>query len=118
MSNLLCVSPSYFIFHSSIISSSIICSPDVYSPSYFNTGDSLFFQFPDLILYLLPSQEEIKIISADVFVNPYAESDDEEEGKTNEEDKNVKDEDSVSFRLLICLFLFCLPSAPLPVLNL
>lgn len=46
------------------------------------------------------SQEEIKIISADVFVNPYAESDDEEEGKTVEEDNNVKDEDNVSFRLL------------------
>lgn len=45
---------------------------------------------------MLPSQEEIKIISADVFVNPYAESDDEEEGNKNEEDKNVKDEDSVS----------------------
>ncbi|KAL1538503.1 cytochrome P450 monooxygenase 65 [Salvia divinorum] len=38
--------------------------------------------------------EEIKLISADVFVNPYDESDDEEEGKTVEEDKNVKDEDN------------------------
>lgn len=53
---------------------------------------------------MLPSQEEIKIISADVFVNPYAESDDEEEGKTVEDDKNVKDEDNVSFRLLTRLY--------------
>ncbi|KAH6784740.1 plant U-box 49 [Perilla frutescens var. hirtella] len=37
--------------------------------------------------------EEIKIISADVFVNPYGESDEEEEEKTNE-DKNAKDEDN------------------------
>lgn len=37
--------------------------------------------------------EEIKIISADVFVNPYAESDEEEEEKTNE-DNIAKDEDN------------------------
>lgn len=51
----------------------------------------------------LPSQEEIKIISADVFVNPYAESDEEEEEKTNE-DNIAKDEDNVSFRLLMRLY--------------
>ncbi|KAL0332343.1 UNVERIFIED_CONTAM: Peptidyl-prolyl cis-trans isomerase CYP65 [Sesamum calycinum] len=37
--------------------------------------------------------EEIKIISVEVYVNPYAESDEEEEGKTNEE-KKVEDEEN------------------------
>lgn len=50
------------------------------------------------------TQEEIKIISTDVFVNPYAESDEEEEEKANE-DTTAKDEDNVSFGLLMQLLL-------------
>ncbi|KAL6530036.1 cytochrome P450 monooxygenase 65 [Orobanche minor] len=38
--------------------------------------------------------EEIKIISIDVFVNPYSESDEEEEAKTTNEDKKAEDEDN------------------------
>lgn len=40
-------------------------------------------------------QEEIKITSVTVFVNPYSEPDEEEEEKAKEEN-NVEDEDKVS----------------------
>lgn len=47
-------------------------------------------------------QEEIKIISVEVYVNPYAELDEEEE-KTNDDNK-VEDEDNVSTILFLLAF--------------
>lgn len=65
---------------------------------------------PQLLLLLLSVQEEIKIISIEVYVNPYAELDEEEE-KTND-DKKTEDEDNVSIIFFSLAFLitqsFCL----------
>jgi hypothetical protein len=44
-------------------------------------------------------QEEIKITGITVFVNPYSEPDEEEEEKAKDE-KNVDDEENVSFWFL------------------
>lgn len=55
---------------------------------------------------MLAVQEEIKIISVEVYVNPYAESDEEEEERKTNEDKNAEDEENVSSRPLMWL-LFC-----------
>lgn len=41
-------------------------------------------------------QEEIKIISTSVFVNPYSEPDEEEEEKKTEEEKTIEDAENVS----------------------
>lgn len=43
-------------------------------------------------------QEEIKIIDVEVYVNPYAESDDEEDGEKPE--NKIEDEDNVSYNFL------------------
>lgn len=42
-------------------------------------------------------QEEIKITSITVFVNPYTEPDEEEEKEKAKDEKNVEDEENVSF---------------------
>lgn len=42
-------------------------------------------------------QEEIKITSITVFVNPYTEPDEEEEKEKAKDEKNVDDEENVSF---------------------
>lgn len=47
-------------------------------------------------------QEEIKIISVTVFVNPYTEPDEEEEEEKGKNEKNAEDEENVSF--FICLY--------------
>lgn len=48
-------------------------------------------------------QEEIKINSVTVFVNPYAEIDEEEEEKANDE-KNTEDGEKVSFSENLMLY--------------
>lgn len=55
-----------------------------------------------LLLLLLSVQEEIKIISVEVYVNPYAELDEEEE-KINDDSK-AEDEDNVSIILFLLPF--------------
>lgn len=57
------------------------------------------------VYFCLPAQEEIKIISIEVYVNPYAEPDEEEEAKANE-DKIAEDEENVSLRLFMLLLCF------------
>lgn len=42
-------------------------------------------------------QEEIKITGVTVFVNPYSEPDEEEEEEKAKDEKNVEDEENVSF---------------------
>lgn len=49
------------------------------------------------IFFLLFFQEEIKINKVTIFVNPYAEPDEEEEEEKSKENK-AEDEDNVSFR--------------------
>lgn len=49
-------------------------------------------------------QEEIKIISVTVFVNPYSELDEEEEKKI-EDEKNAEDDENVSVEPLISITL-------------
>lgn len=47
---------------------------------------------------MLPVQEKIKIINVDIYVNPYAELDEEEEEQEKtKEDKNAEDEENVGF---------------------
>lgn len=55
--------------------------------------------------YHIILQEEIKITSVTVFVNPYAEPDEEEEGVAEDEKKPVDDE-NVCFYLLTGIFLY------------
>lgn len=55
--------------------------------------------------YHIILQEEIKITSVTVFVNPYTEPDEEEEGIAEDEKKPVDDE-NVSFYLLTSFFLY------------
>lgn len=43
-------------------------------------------------------QEEIKITSITVFVNPYTEPDEEEEKEKAKDEKNADDEENVSFK--------------------
>lgn len=62
--------------------------------------------FPVLLV-----QEEIKIISVTVFVNPYMEPDEEEEEEKGKGEKTAEDEDNVSFglpilRILDLVFIF------------
>ena len=63
------------------LSTGIISTPSLISES-----------FPLLLV-----QEEIKIISVTVFVNPYMEPDEEEQEEKGKGEKNAEDEDNVSF---------------------
>lgn len=57
-------------------------------------------------------QEEIKITGVTVFVNPYSEPNEEEEEEKAKDEKNVEDEENVSFWSLYfqstCIFHFSL----------
>lgn len=44
-------------------------------------------------------QEEIKITSVTVFVNPYSEPDEEEAEEKAKDEKNINDEENVSSRM-------------------
>lgn len=68
------------------------------------------FNYENCIPYLtycyhIILQEEIKITSVTVFVNPYTEPDEEEEGIAEDEKQPVDDE-NVSFYLLMRFFLY------------
>jgi predicted membrane protein len=57
------------------------------------TANCLIFH----VLFLSLVQEEIKITSITVFVNPYTEPDEEEEKEKAKDEKNAEDEENVSF---------------------
>lgn len=54
-----------------------------------------FVTFPSALV-----QEEIKIIDVEVYVNPYAESDDEEDREKPNDENKIEDEDNVSYNFL------------------
>lgn len=61
-----------------------------------------------VITYFLISnlvQEEIKINSVSVFVNPYSEPDEEEEEKKTEEEKTLEDVENVSVVVTVMVFI-------------